>query len=174
MTIREMIDRYAIIEGTGDKRGKIYVGRASLADREGTFDEIRARKGEILKYFEDQARDAELRAAKVRSIEGLDIITAAIADMNGWRREFNASFDSEDGGGFGVRPHPDHDIDALMQRYPRAAAYLKAKEYADKESLSLSEIGKRAVDRILDGDYVNAISDMQSEIKAFVDRHLWD
>lgn len=178
MTIKDMIERYSIIEGQGARRGQIYISRADLAKRDGAVEAIKARKGEIIAYFAQQREAAEQRRRehddKVAAIEGLAEIQAALDDIDAWQREFDASFDSEDGGGFGVRPRPEYDLDAMKRAHPRAAAYIRAQEYASKDNDELSAIGRRAEAAILDGDYDAAIARMDEELRAFTERHLWD
>ena len=67
---------------------------------------------------------------------------AAMDDLNAWKKEFNDSF--RDCGGLGVRAKPMYDFDKLYATYPRAAAYLKAEEYADSSHYAKSAAGKKA------------------------------
>ena len=62
----------------------------------------------------------------------------------------------------------------MLERYPRAAAYLRAERESQRENFELSEIGKAAVEEIINGDYVKAIADMDAAVKAYVNRHMFD
>lgn len=177
MTITEIINIYNIRDGaTMGKPGAIYIANAKQATKDNMLDEIKARKPEILKHFADERarKEAEVaeRKAKIDAIPGLKEINAAIDDLAAWRREFNASFD--DVGGLGVRAKPEYDLDAMMAQYPQAAAYIKAEEYAHKTNYELSSIGKRALEGVINGNWEEAIDQMNKELKAFTDRHFWD
>ena len=177
MTTEELIDRYGIKDGaTMGKPGALFISRQQQVKRDNMLDEIKSRKPEILAHFaakrEGAKQAAQAREAKIKSIEGLDIIQSAIADITAWRTEFSASFD--DVGGLGVRPSPNYDIKSMLERYPHAAAYLRAKEYADKSNYELSGIGKNALDRVIDGDWEAAMVQMDKDLEAYTDRHLWD
>ena len=178
MTIKELIDKYGIEEATGEHAGNIYVRYGREAQRDNAVQEIKAKKPEILAYFAQRREAAkqarEEREAKIAAIEGLAELKAAYTDLIKWQREFEASFESEDGGGFGVRPKPQYDIGGMLARYPQAAAYLKAEDEAHKSNYELSEIGKRALETVIAGDWEKAMETMQAEIKAFTERHLWD
>lgn len=178
MTVKELIKKYGIEEATGAHAGNVYVRYGKEAQRDNAVAEIKAKKPEILAYFAEQRAAAqkarEEREAKIAAIEGLADLKAAYTDLIKWQREFEASFETEDGGGFGVRPKPQYDIEGMLARYPQAAAYLKAEDEAHKSNYELSEIGKRALDAVIDGDWEKAMETMQAEIKAFAERHLWD
>lgn len=178
MTIKELIDKYGIEEATGAQAGNVLVRNGRAAQRDNAVPEIKAKKPEILAYFAQQRAAAkqarEEREAKIAAIKGLAELKAAYADLASWRREFNASFESEDGGGFGARPMPKYDIDGMLARYPQAAAYLKAEEEANKTNYELSEIGKRALETVIAGDWEKAMETMEAEKNAFVEKHIWD
>lgn len=180
MTVKELIRHYDIRDGaTMNKPGSLYIARQREVTKDNMLDEIKARKAEILAYFaaerEARVNARAAREAKIKAIEGLSDIQAALADLAAWRREFSASFDGEGAiGGLGVRKMPGYDIDGMMQRYPRAAAYIRAKEYADKENSELSRIGSRAMDGVIDGDWQSAMRQMEKDLDEYADRHLWD
>ena len=180
MTPKELIKRYDIRDGEMmGKPGALFIARQDAVMRDRMLDEIKARKPEILAYFaaeREAKRDAKAeREAKIKAIEGLEDIQNAIADLAAWQREFNASFDGEYAvGGLGVRDYPHYDIDAMMQRYPQAAAYLRAKEYADKQNTELSIIGEKALNAVIDGNWQSAMEQMDKDVDEFTRRHMWD
>ncbi len=149
-----------------------------------TMDEIRAKKEEIKailrsrKEAEEEARrkEREEHERKLAAIPGLKELSDAYADMAKWRYEFNKSFDGEGGGGVGVRPKPKYDFEAMEKKYPIAVAYRKAEAEANKANYELSEIGKRAVQAILDNpeSYEEVMAQMKAEEKAFFEKHMWD
>ena len=102
-------------------------------------------------------------------------IEAARADLVNWKLEFDASFDSENGGGVGVRPKPKYDMDAMYAQYPRAKAYLDAQKFAASENDAKSAAGKKALDAIINGEnYEQAIAAMNSDWATHCEAHLWD
>ena len=138
---------------------------------------VKEHKAEIISYIkaaeEAERKAAEERAAKIAAIEGLAEIKAAKDDLDAWHNEFARSF--ADVGGLGVRRKPEHDIAALNAKYPRAAAYLRAEAYAYASHYAKSGAGKKALERIINGDdYDAAIADMEAEWQEHCNGHIWD
>lgn len=134
-------------------------------------------KPEIMQYIKDEAAAkkaaAEERRRKIDAIEGLQEIRDARADLSRWHDEFNRSFRNV--GGMGVRQKPEYDFAAMEARYPRAAAYLKAESYEYASHYAKSAAGKKALERIINGEDPNTvIADMEAEWKAHCDEHIWD
>jgi hypothetical protein len=129
---------------------------------------------EILKEEKNAAKKAcEERLAKIKAIEGLEEIQNAIADMNAWHNEFEKSFG--DVGGLGVRPKPSYDFDDLRKKYPRAAAYLRATDFAEASNYAKAKAGKKAIEKIINGeDYEKALADMQTEWDTYCEEHMFD
>jgi hypothetical protein len=173
MTIEEMVSRYNIVT----RDGKIGVMSDKLARKENMLDTIVAHKPEIIAYIigkeEAKRKAAEERQAKINAIPGLMKIKAAREDWLKWREEVQESFESEGGGYVGVRPEPKL-IEDSAEQFPQAHAYLKAEKYALKVNYELSSIGKKALERVINGDYVKAIEDMEKELKEYTNRHMWD
>ena len=141
--------------------------------------ELMAAVEEIKKYFADQkaAEDAKRarRAANVAAIPGLQEIEALRDALAKWNNEFEKSFD-RGCGGLGVGPRPEGDEEALLKQYPQAAAYLKVQAEAEKNNYELREIGQKALNRFEDdpSKWQEIVADMDKEISAEVDRHVWD
>lgn len=180
MTVKEMIDNYDIRDGaTMGKPGALYIARQAEVMRDNMLNEIKTHKADIMAHFAAE-REAKVNAkaareARIKAIEGLADIKEAIADLAKWQREFNASFEGEGAvGGLGVRNYPEHDIDAMMQRYPHAAAYLRAEEYANKTNYELATIGKKALEAVIEGDWQAAMAQMDKDIDAYTTRNMWD
>lgn len=161
--------------------GQIYVARVpaeiSRAAAQAFF---KARKPEIVKELQAR-REAERAAwegqqAKIDAIEGLAEIREAREKMNQWHRRFNSSFSGPNAcGGFGVGPRPNVDIDALKAKYPRAAAYLKAREWGCASHYVKSKAGRDAEERIINGDdHVTVIAEMEKSWNAYCDGKAWD
>ena len=187
MTTAELISRYniTVVTRLDDSlhivpTGSLRVGRADLARADGNMEAIKAAKPQIIADWQAQ-QDAERKAytdrqAKIDAIPGLAEIRAAMEAQANWHREFRASFEGPEAvGGLGIRPQPTTDIDALLSRYPVAAAYLDAQAFADADNYIKSEAGRKAVDAILSGsDPSAAVQAMRNEWTAYCTSHIWD
>lgn len=147
-------------------------------DHPDEIDWIREHKAEIMQYIAEKERiareAAEIRQKKIDAIPGLNELRDAHNDLEDWNREFEMSF--ENGcGGLGVRKMPEYDFDALNSRYPVAAAFLKAEAYKLCLNDAKSAAGKKAIERIINGeDVAVVIADMEREWDAHVMAHVWD
>lgn len=178
MSVSEIIEACGVSPAPA---GQIYVARVpaeiSRAAAQAFF---KARKPEIV--AELQARREAERAAlqerqsKIDAIEGLVEIQEAQEKMNQWHRRFNASFSGPNAcGGFGVGPRPNVDIDALKAKYPRAAAYLKAREWGCAAHYVKAKAGRDAEERIINGeDHATVIAEMEKSRDAYCDGKAWD
>mgnify|MGYP004663714527 CR=1 FL=1 len=185
MTAQELIQQYNITLQTTltnkgwEPTGMLAVHDAVACKRDGKLGEVKAQKPEIFAILVAE-QDAKKRAraereAKINAIPGLIEIKSARDDVERWRDEFAASFESEDGGGVGVRPQPKHDLAALYAKYPRAKAYLLADEYADAENYAKAKAGKKALEAIINGeDPESAIAAMEAEWTAYTQSHMWE
>lgn len=183
-TLQELIKTYKISLATEFKpgvgivpTGKIRISRGEMAKKNGDFDSIVSAKSEIIDLLiaEEIARKeiADLRQAKIDSIPGLKEIRSAMADLEAWHREFDASFN--DCGGLGVRAKPMHDIDKLCNMYPQAKAYLKAEQYQYASHYVKSAAGRKALEAIIDGaNPEETIASMEAEWSAYCEKHIWD
>ena len=184
MTAQEMIKRYDISLHTvwDDSSnyfmptGKIYYrGVKTEAERAA----IGAKKEEILSIlmpeWEEKKKAHDERQAKIDAIEGLREICAAKAELDAWQAKFERSFYGPNAcGGLGVGPKPAHDIDAMKRAYPRAAAYLMAKDWSFSDHDVQASAGKAALEKIINGeDYSAAIDEMEKKWSDFCDAH-WD
>lgn len=138
---------------------------------------IRQNRDEFFTVIEEQKRieklEIEERRRKIEEIEGLTEIELAKDDLNKWYEEFEDSF--SDCGGLGVRKKPSYNFDEMSEKYPRAAAYLKAKEYADSANFMKSSIGEKAVEAIINNeDFQSVICQMEKEWSDYADEHMFD
>lgn len=174
METEKMVKQYDIRLAVAAGETKLMV--VNSPKDKGKIEEIRNRKQEIIEFLrtkEKQEKERyEERIRLISRIEGLSEIENARTALAEWHEAFNASFD--DVGGLGVGPKPEYDFTAALKKYPRAAAYLKAKEYAEKTNHELYSIGKKALEEVIYGDYEKAMTDMESELKDFKERHAWD
>lgn len=185
MTAQELIQTYNITLQTTltskgwEPTGALAIHEAAACKRDGKFDEIKGRKAEILavlmEEFEAEKRARAEREAKINAIPGLHEIRAARDDIERWREEFTSSFESESGGGVGVRAKPKYDMADLYDKYPRAKAYLEASDFANAEHYVKASAGKKAMEAIINGeDYEQAIAAMKAEWSEYTTAHMWD
>lgn len=132
-------------------------------------------KAHLIAEQEAQRAAAAAREAKIAAIEGLKEIKTAIYDRQRYRREFNAMMDDEFNDGARAPKLPTADVDALLAKYPRAAAYIKAESYSYAAHDVKSMSGAKAIEKIINGeDYAAALADMEAEWSAYVNEHMWD
>jgi hypothetical protein len=63
----------------------------------------------------------------------------------------------------------------LAEHYPVAAAYLKAKGFAQSDNVGKYSAGAKAVTRLECGeDYTQVIIEMEAEWSKYCDEHIWD
>lgn len=174
LSVDEIIDRYRIIIPY-DMPDKIFLHNPDRVKRDGTFEDLKKLKPKIharLTEIEDERkRAAEERKAKIAAIPGLKEIQNAIYEREKWHDEWNKSFD--DAGGVGVGPKPKYDFTAAYRKYPRAYAYLKAEEQSYRSNSSMAMIGKRCLERVINGeDPKKVLGDMEAETKKVVEEHM--
>lgn len=170
MDIKTLVERYSITINGDMLRVSRRVPEKELAW-------IKEHKPEIMAYIREKAEEERKaraeRERKISEIEGLSVIDAAHEDLAKWRREFERSFDEV--GGQGVRPKPQYDLPALYAKYPRACAYIKAREYSYSSNYAKAHCGKEALEKIINGeDYESAIRDMDGAWLAYCEEHIWD
>lgn len=176
LPVEELITRYKVYKRFDGKIGF----QAEKSEAKAVVEIMGKRKPEILAYFEaieaEEKRKAEEHQRKIDAIPGLRELDTAYDDLASWQAEFNASFEGEGGGGVGVRPRPVYDLDALSAQFPAAVAYRKARREAQKENYEIAAYGKEAMRMIEENpdNYQTALGYMETERKAFVDRHMWD
>ena len=131
---------------------------------------IKEHREEILKEIteakEQEKRAHQERQEKIDAIPGLAEIKAELEKAADWRRKFNASFETESGGGWGVGPRPDYDFEAAYKKYPQAHAYLIAERESYKSNFELAEIGQRALEKVINGQWEEAMNDIKRETEA--------
>lgn len=175
MNVKDLIKKYNL--QAIEKDGKMMVHtRARVPAKDVAA--IKANRDEILKEIldtkEQKKRAYEERQAKINAIPGLAEIKTELEKAADWRRRFNASFETESGGGWGVGPRPQYDFEAAYKKYPQAHAYLIAEREAYKDNYELAETGQKALEKVINGQWEEAMEDLKREEDEFVDRHAWD
>ena len=182
MTIEEFV-RALNVRRTGEDKIGCYTPKCG---KDEIVAYMRANKPAILQYLLEQeaaqaraeqeaAKARAEREAKIQAIPGLSEIEHAQADLTAWHEEWEASFEGEGGGGIGVRPKPKYDLKAMYAQYPKAVAYLNAREYSRSENIAKASFGEVAVRKILNGEDCNAaIAEMESAWSKYCMDHAWD
>lgn len=175
MDVKDLIKKYNL--QAVEKDGKMMVHtRARVPAKDVAA--IKENREEILKEIlaakEQRARAYQERQAKIKAIPGLAEIKAELEKAADWSRRFNASFETESGGGWAVGPRPQYDFEAAYKKYPQAHAYLIAEKEAYKANFELADIGRRALEKVINGQWEEALDDIKRETDEFADRHAWD
>lgn len=176
ITITELIDKYRIKIAIKNGQEMLRMSHAPTAD---DLAEIKAKKADIIagiRRQEDAAREAyEQRQAKIAAIEGLAEIRAAQEALAQWHEDLSEAIKKGSGRMPGRPAITEKDIGDMLQRYPTAAAYLRAEGMAQKSNYEIAAIETRALERIIAGeDAGKVMKDMDAEISAFNHRHFWD
>lgn len=182
MTIEEFV-RALNVRRTGEDKIGCYTPKCG---KDEIVAYMRSNKPAILQYLLEQeaaqaraeqeaAKARAEREAKVQAIPGLAEIEHARADLAAWHEEWEASFEGEGGGGIGVRPKPKYDLKSMYDQYPKAVAYINAREYSRSENIVKARAGEVAVQKILAGeDYNAAITEMKAAWTKYCMDHAWD
>lgn len=134
--------------------------------------EMQEIKAALLAEQTEERETAEHRRNFRAAIPGLKELEIAREAQAAYREAFARAVDSGDG----IYPaKPKSDPAELSAQYPMAAAMLRAESYSRAANYRKASAGRKAVERILDGDdWEKAISDMEAEWKEAVSEHMWD
>lgn len=134
--------------------------------------EMQEIKAALMAEEAEERETAERRRDFRAAIPGLKELEAAREVQATYREAFTRAVDSGDG----IYPaKPKSDPTELSERYPMAAAMLHAESYSRAANYRKASAGRKAVERILDGDdWEKAVSDMEAEWKEAVSEHMWD
>jgi general stress protein 26 len=180
LKIEEMISKYDLILITsGANKGKIAARNTYAIKKDNVSSYIKDHKTEIvaeLQARKDAGDKAEAdRKAKIDAIEGLAEIKNAIAEHEEYHYKFSKMMDDEYNDGANPPHCPLSDVTALRAKYPRADAYIKAESYSCSSQFAKSDVGKKALVRIINGeDFESALADMESEWSAYCSQHIQD
>ncbi|MEK1398564.1 hypothetical protein HCY90_00615 [Limosilactobacillus fermentum] len=163
MNTREVIKKYKITLVPNSEDDLIKVSNVKDLKADNMVGFVKDHKKEIVH---------ELKALKGEFIPGLKEIKKAKAEWNNWKKDFNASFESEDATPLPKRP--DSDLNDLLKKYPQAKAYLQMEALSNSADYELSSIGDVALEMVVDGDWEGAIKYDREKEREFVNEHLWD
>lgn len=128
-----------------------------------------------IEWKERNDQDQQERAARLASIEGLQELRTALKDHDRYQEQFVDMMEDELNDGVNPPRHPTANIPELRERYPRAAAYLRAEEWSGAHHYAKATAGKRAMEAILAGeDHGQAIATMETAWSDHVNEHIWD
>ncbi len=175
MTTDEMIERYNLQAVMHNGKMCVFT-RVKLNASE--IREIQANRDEILAAIKAK-KDAEAdriakRQAKIDAIPGLKEIKAAREAEATWQARLTASIERGAYGGEEIGPAPKYDFEAAYKKYPQAHAYLMAEHEAYKRNYEMVEVGRKALEKVINGQWEEAMKDLEAGKAANVNAHLWD
>jgi hypothetical protein len=179
--ITELIKKYKI-ELNRVYKGitETFDGNIKISPRPNDTDlaDIRLLKPEIIDFLMAQEAEkkwvAEERDQKIANIEGLTELQNAIDRWERYHYEFQRRMQNENLSS-SLPKVPTEQISDVAKKFPRAAAYLKAESYYDASHYAKSAAGRKAVERIINGeDYNTVINEMDIEWSNYCDEHKFD
>jgi len=173
MDTNELISKYSI-KKVGDqmKISPAYGKKVVPVDE---LEEIKARKPEIMVELTARATAAAKREANIAAIEGIDAIISAQNAEEHYSRAFDRMMENESNDGARPPHKPTVSSAEMINKYPRAAAYLQAEGWTMSSNLDKYCAGKKALERIINGeDYTQVIAEMEAEWSAAAEKHVWD
>ncbi len=177
MTALELVNKYNIIlvHEMFNKKTRRYekvenvveVLNIDLAKEDGVIAELKARKAEIIDAIKAQAAAKkaaeEDRKNRINAIDGLAEIKAAQSRIFARSMKIDEVTNGDGDFSFVDTTKEEYDFEAAYQKYPKAAAYLKAEALSENRDEKLAKVGKKALDEILYGDWEKAVEMMNSE-----------
>lgn len=177
MTALELVNKYNIIlvHEMFNKKTRRYekvenvveVLNIDSAKADGVISELKARKAEIIDAIKAQAAAKkaaeEDRKNRINAIEGLAEIKAAQSRIFARSMKIDAVMENDSDFSFVDTTKEEYDFEAAYRKYPKAAAYLKAEALSKNSDEKRAEIGKKALDEILYGDWEKADEMMNAE-----------
>jgi len=107
-------------------------------------------------------------------LPGLNKIKKAVQEQADWQYKFNRAMEDEDGSSIMTRA-PKNVIEETKNAYPKEAAYYKAEQYSYASHYAKSSAGRKAMERILNGeDYNQVILDMENEWRKAAEEAVWN
>lgn len=171
--INEMIRNYniRIISQNGEEYIKCSFPNRESKERDASF--IKMNKELIIEAIKMKQRKEAEREEKIKNIIGLKEIETNIFEWGvyheKWERYISGAIEK-------APVKPNITTEELMNEFPRAAAYLKAKDFQCSYNHIKSALGSEAVNRIIfeEESYDEVISDMEQKWEAYCMEHAWD
>lgn len=168
----QMIDKYNIRLSTG--KDKLVVnGKIGKSTKDKQY--VKEHKEDIVDILIQREKEEEERrlehARKVESIEGLVELQTAISDWNDYHNAMNRFIERDCTGEAPVKPSVT--VEELTEKYPRAAAYVKADQWSYSTHYYKASCGDRAKAAILDGqNYKDVIDNMKSAWNKYTEENV--
>ncbi len=167
--VRNLVAKYSIRLVDEQTLYSIVPKRTSKSKMEEIQKEIKSAKPQIIVYLKQQKEEEQKRRAaelerqkKIAGIEGLDYLDHLAHEWNSYSDQQYSYIAS---GGLKKRPQePVETLEEASARFPRAAAYRKARGYEMTSNDMKSAAGRKAMRRIKDGeDHLMVIQEMEKE-----------
>lgn len=168
----EMIKKYNIRLSTG--KDKLVVnGKIGKSQKDKEY--VKAHKDEIVDILIQKEKQEEYERneyrRKIESIEGLIQLESLISDWSKYNNDMSRFIERDCTGKPPTKP--EVTVEEMSEKYPRAAAYIKADRWSYSAHYYKSSCGTRAKEAILNGEnYEDAISDMKSAWKKYTEEHI--
>lgn len=158
MTAAELIKKYNIRLLDSEQ---IAVISGEKAKKDNAIDIIKENKAEIISILTAEQKAKEEKETKIKAIEGLKEIEKARFELENFYERLEQAMDNEYTSGI-LPSKPITNLKELENKYPRAAAYLKAQRWFLSKNYTKSNLGAKTLTRIINGEpYKNAIDDME-------------
>ena len=173
LTVEELVRLCEIIDA-GDGR----LGCRNRMQAQKHLEELKAKRLDILQYLADKKAAEETarkeRKAKIEAIAGLKELEAAINDEANYHGEVNRRFENEMLSSI-LPTQPKTNMKELKEKYPRAAAYIKAENWKYASNYAKSGAGEKALERIINGEnHEQVLADMEAEWDAHREENMWN
>ena len=173
LTIEELVKLCDIVDA-----GNGRLGCRNKYQAQKHLDELKAKREEILKYLADkkaaEKAAAAAREAKINAIEGLKELQKAINAEESYHYEINRRFENEALSSI-LPAQPKANIKELKEKYPRAAAYIKAENWKYANNYAKAAAGAKALERIINGEnHEQVLADMEAEWSAHCQESMWN
>ena len=166
--IEELIRKYSITLTDDEEHIKLYAGKNK------SVEEVKAHKDEIISYLKEKKDLERRRREAVDSIEGIKEIENFIRQREIYHEKIRSAFESEDGI-ISYPEKPAQTLEELRTKYPKAAAYLLARDYSYFSNYIKAGYGKTAINRIADGeDYNTVIQEMKDSWTEYCKDNIWN
>lgn len=166
--IKRLIENRKIEVVVIDGEEKIRIAPTSQLD----LDFVKTNKDAIIAEIKAIEVAKAQRETNIKAIEGLEEIKRVSNEWARYHHEYNRRFEAED---YRALAKPETTVEELKNRYPRAAAYLKAQSWARSDNVGKYEAGKAALERIIAGeDHEQVLAEMETVWSEYVQERMWD
>lgn len=141
-----------------------------VAKKEAVTAEIAAVKDDLKAYLIKKKEYTAEYKRREQAIEGVREIEQAIREQADWSDAFQREMEKSDPT-YKIGSQPPDRIAEMKQRYPRAAAYLYAKNCSYASHDVKATLGHKAMNAIVRGEgYADAIDEMEQKWSAYTNR----